>query len=91
MKQMIYAAIFAATAAALENETVIFKEIEIKNSATDVLGKLTVKSGWNKVSSGPDSVINYYIEMIAVGSLDFPKFHSTDSFWALGMSKDLTV
>ena len=27
--------------------------------------------------------------MIAVGSLDFPKFHSTDSIWALGMSKDL--
>jgi len=58
-KKFKYAAFSAGTAAALEHETVIFKDLVIKNSAADVLGKLTVKTGWDKVSTGPDSVINF--------------------------------
>lgn len=49
-----YAAFSAGTAAALEHETVVFKDLVIKNSAEGVLGKLTVKTGWDKVSTGPD-------------------------------------
>ena len=49
-----YAAFSAGTAAALEHETVVFKDLAIKNSAEGVLGKLTVKTGWDKISTGPD-------------------------------------
>jgi len=55
------------------------------------MGTLTVNTGWKKGSSGPDAVIDYYLELKAVGSVDFPKFHSTDSFWSMAISKDTTV
>ena len=96
MRSFILSAIAGAATAVttMENMTLInvASDNTIKNKASTpvTLGTVAVNSGWSKIGTGTDTLMNLKIELVATKTAA-DNLTDNSSTWYIAMSKDVTT